>query len=100
MTELLAHQLSSIIGILLFAGYFWILNKRWTITSTRQSFQTGVSWLILTILFEFVFGHYVVGHSWEHLLADYNILAGRLWSLVLLWTIVGPYIIYKIDQKK
>ena len=99
MSELLAHQISSIIGVLLFAAYFWLLNKRWTMTNTKQSLQIGASWLILTILFEFVFGHYVMGHTWAHLLTDYNIFAGRLWSFVLLWTAIGPYVIYKVTQR-
>ena len=99
MSELLAHQISCATGILLFAAYFWLLNKRWTLTSTKQSLQIGASWLILTILFEFVFGHYVMGHTWAHLLADYNIFAGRLWSLVLIWTATGPYVIYKVTQR-
>jgi hypothetical protein len=99
MSELLAHQISSITAILLFATYFWLLNKRWTMTNTKQSLQIGASWLILTILFEFVFGHYVMGHTWAHLLTDYNIFAGRLWSFVLLWTAIGPYVIYRMAQR-
>ena len=99
MSELLAHQISSLTGILIFAAYFWLLNRRWTLKSTKQSLQIGASWLILTILFEFVFGHYVMGHTWAHLLADYNIFAGRLWSFVLLWTAVGPYVVYKVTQR-
>jgi len=50
----------------------------------------GALWLTLTVAFEFGFGHYVMGHSWRYLLADYNILKGRLWSLVLLVTFVSP----------
>jgi hypothetical protein len=41
-------------------------------------------WVGLTVLFEFVFGHYVLGNSWDVLLADYRIWQGRLWSLVLI----------------
>ena len=99
MSPLLAHQISCVTGVLLFATYFWLLNQRWTMTNPQQSIQIGASWLILTILFEFVFGHYVMGHSWAYLLADYNIFAGRLWSFVLLWTAIEPYIIYRVTQK-
>lgn len=41
-------------------------------------------WMILTVVFEFSFGHYVVGGSWSKLLSDYNILDGRVWSLFIL----------------
>ena len=50
----------------------------------------GIIWIIMTISFEFLFGHFVVGHTWEKLFADYNILNGRVWSLVLVTTLFGP----------
>lgn len=49
-------------------------------------------WVGLTILFEFVFGHYVLKTSWEVLLADYRIWQGRLWSLVLISEAIVPVI--------
>ena len=52
--------------------------------------KLGLFWTILTIAFEFLFGHYVMGHSWDSLWADYNVLRGRLWPLVLLVTLFGP----------
>lgn len=33
--------------------------------------------MILTIIFEFVFGHYIAGHTQGKLLNDYNLLKGR-----------------------
>ena len=35
------------------------------------------------MLFELGFGHWVAGHPWSRLLADYDLLAGRIWVLVL-----------------
>lgn len=48
------------------------------------------------LAFEFVFGRYVAGHSWARLMADYNILAGRLWVFFLLWMLVMPFVIFKL----
>jgi hypothetical protein len=31
---------------------------------------------VATVAFELTFGHYVMGHPWSRLLADYNLLAG------------------------
>jgi hypothetical protein len=59
----------------------------------RELTALGVFWLLLTIVFEFGFGHYVVGHPWSRLLADYNLLAGRLWVLVLVVILVGPLLV-------
>jgi hypothetical protein len=50
----------------------------------------GTLWLALTVAFEFVAGHYVFRNSWARLLADYNILRGRVWVLVLIATFAAP----------
>jgi hypothetical protein len=42
------------------------------------------------VAFELPAGHYAFGHSWPRLLADYNVLRGRLWILALLATLVAP----------
>ena len=52
----------------------------------------GLLWLGLTIIFEFIFGHYVIGNPWGTLFADYRIWKGRLWSLVLLSELLAPLI--------
>ena len=56
----------------------------------------GMMWLGFTVTFEFIFGHYVVGHPWAHLLYDYNLLQGRLWVLVLVWTVFAPLAVFKL----
>ena len=52
--------------------------------------------LVLTMIFEFLAGHYLFGVSWEKPLLDYNILKGRMWILVLLITFIAPYLSIKI----
>jgi len=96
MSELHAHQLSTAVGIALFGAYMWAVMGIWELASARQALSIGCVWLIMTILFEFVFGHYVMGHPWDRLLQDYNLLKGRVWVLVLIWTTLGPCIIYRI----
>jgi hypothetical protein len=58
----------------------------------------GLTWLALTVAFEFLFGHYVAGHSWRALLNDYDLLAGRLWVLVLAWLALAPYLFYRLQR--
>ena len=60
--------------------------------STSQTWLLGALWLGLTILLEFSFGMLVMKHSFAHLLADYNILAGKTWVLFLLAVFVAPYV--------
>jgi hypothetical protein len=96
LSELRAHQLSCVTGVLLFFGYTWVISLKWPVESTRQALAVGIVWLLLTVAFEFVFGHYVVQHPWERLFQDYNIFAGRLWILVLLAVAFLPVIVFKI----
>jgi len=97
-TELHAHQLSTISMIVLFGIYVWILFKVWLPVSNHQALMIGFIWLMLTIAFEFSFGHYIAGHSWDKLFHDYNILQGRVWILVLIWITLAPYLIYQLQK--
>jgi hypothetical protein len=92
--ELHAHQVSTAIGMFLFGLYIWMLTHLWSLESAQQAIAIGVIWLVLTVLFEFTFGHFVAGHSWRRLLKDYNILAGRVWSVVLIWIAIAPWLFY------
>lgn len=94
--ELRAHQVSTITGVVLLGGYIWAITRLWHPESAAQAIFIGLIWLGLTIAFEFIFGHYVAHHSWSELLRDYNIFAGRLWLLVLLWTATAPLAFYYI----
>lgn len=95
--ELRAHQISTLSGILLLGIYIWVLIRIWRPESAGQALAIGVLWLGLTIAFECLFGHYAAGLSWRRLLHDYNILAGRVWALVLLWVAVAPYVFFRLQ---
>ena len=90
--ERAAHVVSTITlsaAILLIAK----LTIGWIGPATRgQALTIGLVWVTLTLCFEFVGGHYVFGHAWSRLLADYNIAAGRIWILILITTAVAPVI--------
>lgn len=88
------HVVSSLIGVgLIFLVSFLFIKYLLTGYSSMDLILIGIFWFSITVAFEFGFGHFVVGHSWEKLLADYNILKGRIWSLVLLATLTAPSII-------
>jgi hypothetical protein len=105
LAELTAHQLSVISFIILFGIYVWFIIPLLRLNSLREAFAAGTYWFCFTVIFEFLFGHYVMGHPWSVLFHDYNIIAGRLWIVVLLWTIAAPPVMYhlrdiRIREKK
>jgi hypothetical protein len=79
LDELRAHQISTLTGILFFSLYIGTLVHFWGLESASQAITIGLIWLALTVAFEFLFGHFIAGHSWSRLLQDYNLLAGRVW---------------------
>jgi hypothetical protein len=44
----------------------------------------------MTLGFEFLAGHYLFGKPWPVLVADYNLLRGRVWLFVPLVTLLAP----------
>lgn len=96
MGERTAHQASTFTALILFSLYLWLLSGMWNIRTSGQAIAMGITWLVMTILFEFVFGHYVMGNPWSKLLHDYNLLKGRIWVLIPVWTAIAPYIVYTL----
>ena len=94
--ELYSHQISTMIFIAItITIMFLFFNKTGLAYTNADLWLIGSSWLIATIIFEFVFGHFIFGNSWTKLFADYNILKGRIWSLILLMTLIGPWLVGK-----
>ena len=85
--------LAALIVVVTWVSLRWInpvsLSEAWTI---------GVMWLAMTLTFEFVAGHYLFHTEWSALLADYNLLAGRLWILVLVTTTVAPALVFRAGE--
>ena len=93
--EPVAHVLGTLVVCALFFALIsrfvrWT-NKRLPVARAKARLVAlGLFWTLATMAFEFGFGRLVMGHSWARLLADYNLLAGRVWVLVLLTLYAGP----------
>lgn len=87
-----AHVVGTLVtGIPASLVVIYLYFERVEVEHTRTELvAVGALWVAMTVAFEFLFGHYVMGYPWSVLLADYNLLAGRLWSLVLVALFVGP----------
>lgn len=70
----------------------WLLLPALSPLDTSGYWAIGGLWASLTVLFEFLFGHYAADKSWRELLASYDLRTGNLWPLVLLVTALAPYL--------
>jgi hypothetical protein len=98
LSELRSHQLSTLTGIVLMGGYIWLVTRRLGLESSTRAIRVGVLWLVLTVAFEFLFGHFVAGHSWGRLLHDYDLAAGRVWGFFLAFVAAAPWICYRLRR--
>ncbi len=94
--EQTAHQLGTVLYLIVQFIIIFFFIKKLKIKEVKTLLGVGIFWVLITIIFEFVFGHYVMGHSWEKLFADYNLVNGRLWVLVIINNIFAPVICGKI----
>ena len=93
LSELRAHQVSTLTALVLLGLYMRWVVRRWPPGSAARAIAVGGLWFGLTLAFELLFGHYVARHAWSRLAADYDLLAGRLWPLVLVWVATAPYLL-------
>lgn len=84
------HVVSSVTLSLAIVAVAWLAIPWIAPPTPRDAWLVGVAWLAATVVFEFGFGRFVAGKTWAELLADYNVLRGRVWVLVLLATGTAP----------
>lgn len=77
--------LSGLVFLVSWSSITWIAPL-----TPRDALLVGVLWLILTLAFEFLVGHYVFHKPWAELTEDYQVLRGRIWPLVLLVVLLAP----------
>jgi hypothetical protein len=95
-----ARQVASLSGVALVLIVSWLFARYAPEARSSHLLWVGVAWLVSTVAFEFGFGHFVSGQSWSALLADYNIMRGRLWSLILVSVCLGPWFWGAVRRKR
>lgn len=89
--ELLAHQISTFLAsIAVIAVAYFLLVKEIENISDKTLLIIGFLWVSLTVGFEFSFGYYVEHLSVSKMIADYNLLNGRVWILFLIIVFLTP----------
>jgi hypothetical protein len=92
------HIVSSLMLSLFILLLAWVLVPWVGAHSAGEALVLGALWLVLTLGFEFGFGHFVAHKAWSELLRDYNLAAGRIWVLVLLVTSLAPLIVVRFRR--
>jgi hypothetical protein len=86
----LGHAISTVMLSVFIVIVGWFTTP-WVAPRTIQDAWTvGAIWLGLTLAFEFLAGHFVFGRTWDELLGDYNVFAGKVWVMVLVVTVMTP----------
>jgi hypothetical protein len=88
-----AHAISTVTLCVAILVLCWISIGWMRPTTARDAWRIGALWVMLTVAFEFLAGHYVFGSPWHRLVADYNIFRGRIWVLVLITTATAPWLV-------
>lgn len=89
-----AHALSTVLLSLLIVIVGWLATGWIEPRTLQDAWLVGVIWLLLTLAFEFLAGHFVFGRTWAELLSEYNLLAGKIWVMVLIVTLMTPIVAF------
>lgn len=66
---------------------------------SRPYIVIGVIWFLLTLSFEFLLGHFVMGQPWHEILQVFDVSAGNLFVVALLATLVSPWLSARVRGK-
>jgi hypothetical protein len=98
MPELRAHQLSTLIGSVLMGVFIWFVIRTWPPSSGRHALLVGLVWLVLTVAFEFFMGLVLAHRPLSQVLEQYDLSAGRVWVLFLLWLTLAPWVFFRLRR--
>ena len=69
----------------------WLSITLFDLLDEKTYFVIGFFWVLLTLLVEFLFGHFVLGKSWQEIAQVFNLQGGNLFVVVLLVTLLAPW---------
>lgn len=88
----IALPVSGLILSLLVLLVTWLFIPLFGIQQPRIYWLIGGLWISMTLAFEFLFGRFVVGNSWQDIFQVFNITQGNLFLLALLVTAIAPWL--------
>jgi hypothetical protein len=86
----LGRALSTVILCSLVFLVSWLTIGWMRPATSGEALAIGALWLVLTLAFEFLAGHYLFHKPWGVLLEDYDLSRGRIWVAVLIVVFFAP----------
>ena len=99
LPELRAHQWSTLTGSIFIGLAVWLVVRVRPPHSAAHALQIGALWSLLTVTFETFMGRVISRRSWAEVVADYDLRAGRVWVLFLVWLTVAPCFFYQLTAR-
>lgn len=96
--DYVAHQFSSLLMVVWILLYIEAVYGKLNYQKSAHAWVTGLTWVLLTVAFEFVLGYFIFGSSVQSMLAEYNLLEGRFWVLVLVSILFSPILYFKLGD--
>jgi hypothetical protein len=66
------------------------------ISSAYSFWLVGIVWVLMTLAFEFILGHYMMGEPWEKIVEVFYIHRGNLYLLALVAAALSPWLTAKL----
>lgn len=96
VSDVRARQLAFFTGMAIILAIA-IAFIRWIrATSASQLLAIGCLWSVLTLGFEILLGRLVLNYSWARILADYDLRAGGLMLIGMIFLALAPLIAAKV----
>lgn len=86
------YRVGFAIAVISIFAYFFVKRFSGTDLPWYAPAFGGLQWVVSSLVFEFIFGHYVFGMPWEKIVSEYRIYEGRLWSLVIASEFIAPFV--------
>jgi hypothetical protein len=88
----IALPLSGILLALIILLASWLLVPWFGRARASAWIAIGLLWVVLTLLFEYLFGHFVAGMPWAEISRVFDVTSGNLFSLALLSAALSPWL--------
>lgn len=85
-----SRQIGVFTGSIIILAIAFVCVKWLGASRSADLLLVGLTWVGLTLAFEFLFGRFVMGLSWERLVSDYNMFQGGLLPLGLIILALSP----------